>query len=675
MSWPVKIIRLSFHLIVFLVPLIFLPNTSELFEFNKMIVTYILTAVIAAAWVIEMILEKRFIFRRTMLDWPIIIFIGIQFLSLLASINPRTSWLGYYSRFNGGLVSLICYSALYWAFVTFMDFKSTLKIITTALFTAALISFYGVLEHFGIDASLWVQDVQNRVFSTLGQPNWLAAYLIILLPLAISRSLSAKKLPQKITSACLSLLILVTILYTKSQSGIGVTLVVLFVYLLLVLIRNRSWKILLTGSGIFLVLVILNLKIITISLESLSYIFTAGDITSVAREKSLTTIAGSSSTLIRRIVWQGAFNIWRSSSKTFWLGTGPETFAMSYYQYRPVAHNYTSEWELLYNKAHNEFVNYLATTGVLGLGSYLLLLFLSVLQLLKNTFPKPPSVPEKDRKKVQVKSYLLPGLEGNMLQIALLAGWLSVSVTNFWGFSVVMVQILMFLLPAMAITLNITVTPPASAASKNYSFPQIIGFLSCLFILGFTLIAIGKYWLADVRYATGQHDLKAFTMTDEISYILSSYNNYSEAFSLNSSDPAITSDLAVVTSYISVLSSQSDATTSSSMAENALVLSQKAVSDNPAHPNYYKSRARTAIILSSIDPKYLDVAVQTLQKAEVISPTDPRIPYNLGVVSRYQGNIDQAIRYFEKALRLKPNFGDAAVQITEITSSPTKTTQ
>jgi hypothetical protein len=79
MSWPVKIIRLSFHLIVFLVPLIFLPNTSELFEFNKMIVTYILTAVIAAAWMTEMMLEKRFIFRRTPLDWPIIIFIGIQF--------------------------------------------------------------------------------------------------------------------------------------------------------------------------------------------------------------------------------------------------------------------------------------------------------------------------------------------------------------------------------------------------------------------------------------------------------------------------------------------------------------------------------------------------------------------------------------------------------------------
>jgi hypothetical protein len=226
-----------------------------------------------------------------------------------------------------------------------MDFKSTLKIIKTALFTAALISFYGVLEHFGIDASLWVQDVQNRVFSTLGQPNWLAAYLIILLPLAISRSLSAKKLPQKITSASLGLLILVTILYTKSQSGIGVTLS-FFCLPAAILIKtapeNSSDR-----FGIFLLLVIFNLKIITNSLYSLSYIFTTGDITSIAKEKSLTTVAGSSSTLIRRIVWQGAFDIWRSSSKNFWLGTGPETFAMSYYQYRPIAHNYTSEWELL----------------------------------------------------------------------------------------------------------------------------------------------------------------------------------------------------------------------------------------------------------------------------------------------------------------------------------------
>jgi len=83
---------------------------------------------------------------------------------------------------------------------------------------------------------------------------------------------------------------------------------------------------------------------------------------------------GTESGTIRKIVWTGALRIWQANPKNFLIGTGPETFAQAYYQYRPLEHNQTSEWELLYNKAHNEFLNYLVTTGILGLGSYIVLL-------------------------------------------------------------------------------------------------------------------------------------------------------------------------------------------------------------------------------------------------------------------------------------------------------------
>ena len=40
-------------------------------------------------------------------------------------------------------------------------------LLKAAAVTAALVAFYGVLERLGIDKHLWVQDVQNRVFSPL----------------------------------------------------------------------------------------------------------------------------------------------------------------------------------------------------------------------------------------------------------------------------------------------------------------------------------------------------------------------------------------------------------------------------------------------------------------------------------------------------------------------------
>ena len=72
---------------------------------------------------------------------------------------------------------------------------------------------------------------------------------------------------------------------------------------------------------------------------------------------------------IRKIVWKGAVNLGLQYPL---FGTGVETFAYSYYFVRPVEHNLTSEWDYLYNKAHNEYLNFFATTGVAGLATYLL---------------------------------------------------------------------------------------------------------------------------------------------------------------------------------------------------------------------------------------------------------------------------------------------------------------
>ena len=110
MSWSKRLqslISIFYYLIFLLVPLVWLPNTSELFEFNKLILTYILTTLIVGTWAIRCIVENKFIFKRTLLDWPILIFLISQSLSLLFSIDPHVSWLGYYYRWNGGLLSLL----------------------------------------------------------------------------------------------------------------------------------------------------------------------------------------------------------------------------------------------------------------------------------------------------------------------------------------------------------------------------------------------------------------------------------------------------------------------------------------------------------------------------------------------------------------------------------------
>ena len=429
MSIPTRIIRWSFYALVFSVPLVFLPNTSELFEFNKIIIVFLLTSIICAAWVSDCILQKKFIFRHTPLDIPILIFLISQFSSLIFSISPHVSWFGYYSRWNGGLASLLCCSLLYWSFVTYMDRKSTEKLLNWSLITAALVAAWGIAEHFGIDAEKWVQDVQNRVFSTLGQPNWLAAYLVSLIFIPISQ-LNPKRLVLKGVSL---IIMFITLLFTRSRSGLLAFGISSAIFWSIYIFRTRNLKIPLILNSLFLILIFATNNPISERFYNRPPPQTAGKSAPPALESD-TNITESGD--IRKIVWTGAVRIWQSSPKNFFLGSGPETFAMAYYQHRPAEHNQTSEWELLYNKAHNEFLNYLSNTGLLGLLSYVILLCFIAWSFIKTM----------NANRMTTNDY--------SMTVALFSGWLSLSVTNFWGFSVVITNLFLFLFPAIAITLN-----------------------------------------------------------------------------------------------------------------------------------------------------------------------------------------------------------------------------
>ena len=113
-----KIIEYSFYALFFLVPLIFTSRTSELFELNKMWITWGLAVAIISSWGIKMIAACEFRIQRTPLDIPILLFLISQIIATIFSLDQRISWWGYYSRFNGGLLSIITYILLYYAFIT-----------------------------------------------------------------------------------------------------------------------------------------------------------------------------------------------------------------------------------------------------------------------------------------------------------------------------------------------------------------------------------------------------------------------------------------------------------------------------------------------------------------------------------------------------------------------------
>ncbi|HZE86631.1 MAG TPA: hypothetical protein VE090_00330, partial [Methylomirabilota bacterium] len=169
-----------------------------MFELNKMWVTFILTIIITTAWLTKMVLQRKIFVQRTPLDIPLLLFLISQIISTLFSLDSYVSWWGYYSRFNGGLFSTVCYILLYYSFVSNLQVKHVLKTLTVTLISGIIVSLWGLPSHFGadptcfvfrgsFDTACWTDAFRPtiRVFSTLGQPAWFAAYLAVLIPLAM----------------------------------------------------------------------------------------------------------------------------------------------------------------------------------------------------------------------------------------------------------------------------------------------------------------------------------------------------------------------------------------------------------------------------------------------------------------------------------------------------------
>ena len=665
-----KIITYSFYTLFFLTPLFWTSKNYELFEFNKMMLTFGLTTIIVGIWVLKMVQEKTFIFKRTPLDLPLLLFLGANILSTIFSIDNHVSIWGYYSRQNGGLLSLISYLLLYWAFVSNMDKSKALTTLKFGLASGFLISLYGILEHFGVspscvilrgefNASCWVQDVSARVFATLGQPNWLAAYLAMLIFPTLYFFLTATRKSLYILHFTLLIIFYLAFTFTYSR---GPTLgliggMVVFFACVSFLRMQESKKQNIYGSLIksgmtvvagFLLINILFGSALT-SFKLVSQFAAPSRPTIALPPTSVTQLeqGGTESGQIRFIVWQGAWDIFKHYPL---FGSGVETFAYSYYQFRPAEHNLTSEWDFLYNKAHNEYLNYLATTGILGLGAYSIIIITFITVILKKL------------------------RTGNLLICTLLASYVSYLIYNFFLFSVVIIAVFFYLFPALAFVATDSAKPvtklPRILHSTFYLLhflyrrPIYTKFIKGLIILVtlYLLFSIFKIWLADTYFASGQKYAEEGDVGE-------AYNLLTTATKLNKSEPFYQAELSYVAAAAAVVLESKQATSSALIKDEATSLMDQVLRDSPNNVSYLRTAVRTYFELAFLDKIYLDKTLQALDQAISLAPTDPKLYYNKGLILLSEKKTDEAVKILQKALELKPNYLEAKQQLEEATRS------
>jgi len=647
----------SYLALAIVTPLIFSTKNSELFEVPKMIFVYLAAAIIFFLTLSKFILQGKITVPKNWAIVTFLIFIVIQVLSTLFSIDKFTSIFGYPSRLNGGLLSQFAYFAIFTGAFVNLNSEKSKKLLMAIVTSAFAVTLWGIPAHFGKDpsclvltgtlnSSCWQKefDPTVRIFSTLGQPNWLASYLVLTLPIALAFSLISTQSKIKVSFLAITLVLFTGLIMTTSRAGfLGAAIALGSILLLLGFkaIKQNLRLLLLFLLGFILIAVIFGTNLFSRFSEALNkQPATSNQLPATSYQQPATTPTESGT--IRIIVWQGALSVFKH-----WpvLGSGPETFAYSYYLFRPTAHNQTTEWGFFYNKAHNEFLNYLANLGILGTVSYLALIGISVFGLWRFS------------RKLNSDSILAKAAIGSIF---------GYQATIFFGFSVVTTQLLMFLIIASFLIPEIKPPPFYSSSdseklkvSSRKSSNNIGFFISLLTIVIFGLYAItlvGRIYLADLAFAhaersSGEQALINYSNAVDIfpatnPFYLANYAYESALYAADTDDPEFTNTLTTQTQ----------------------ALAEKTLSASPNNLITTRKIANAYFLISDYDKEYKQKALGVGQKLTELAPTDPQSYLTFAKIQAGLGQDEEAIKTLETALSLKPDYQEAKELLDQLNS-------
>lgn len=197
-QWSRRLLEFAWLLTIVLIPSYFNLLSSRHFEPDKAVVFRALVAMMIAlasvVW-IHMVSASRT--PSAMQSWwqrlrtfplgiAILIYVVIFIFATITSVVPGVSWWGSYQRMQGTYTNL-SYVAFACILIFFVTTREQLMRILAAITMSAIIpAAYGIVQHLELDPLPWKGDVITRVASTMGNSIFIAAYLILVIPITFA---------------------------------------------------------------------------------------------------------------------------------------------------------------------------------------------------------------------------------------------------------------------------------------------------------------------------------------------------------------------------------------------------------------------------------------------------------------------------------------------------------
>lgn len=330
-------------------------NGLVLYSLN--LTTAVVAGVIGSAWLIYHVWRRRPL-ASTPLDAPLLAFLAAHTIAAVFSTDPGRS-LGYV-----GLMAL--YVLVYWLVADLLRAGWPAELFVKSLLIVSLFAlFFGVWE-----LERWVTDwlaigglvhpippATLRVRAFLGHPNFSAAFLNLLLPLAAARAVETKARFPRALLALWALVALVLIFFTSSRGGWMGTAALLGALIILLGIARRE-----QAHKLLTALVRPRWRIAIVIVLGAAMIAAGGWV--VVRQAQHPTHAPLLDS--RSSVWPPA---WQAFLRSPLVGTGPFTYVSTYLRANSVPP------AMLLAHAHNYALNTATEAGLVGIAALAWLVF------------------------------------------------------------------------------------------------------------------------------------------------------------------------------------------------------------------------------------------------------------------------------------------------------------
>jgi len=416
-------IEFSYLAIVFFIPIYFsfFLSTNNPFDLHKISLFKIFIFLLIFCSGFKLIFSKSF--RKTsyllVRKYFYIIFalLAFLFVSLLWSVDVYNSLFGSLSRQLGVLSYLFFITFSFLVAMDLLSSQNKSKKIKNILMAISLSSFfvsiYAVLQYFGIDFLTWEEPaiITKRSMSSLGQPNFLGSFLVLVIPLVFYLFMESRLIILKVIYASLFLLNFLALIFSASR-GAWLALALAFLLFIFLFYFKKNNKRFYLGL-LFLLLIIFSLIFINNSFSQ--------------RFKSAFDFSSGSS-LARVVVWDSAIDFIKTNPWGLGLENQKEAL-VTYYQPNWATF---SKVNTIFDRAHNIFLDHLLTIGIVGLFLFFIFYFFVFKIIFRNII---------NNRNPLLNKFIFFSISSYLISL-------------FFNFAVVVTEIYFFLLIAIIISLN-----------------------------------------------------------------------------------------------------------------------------------------------------------------------------------------------------------------------------